>query len=74
VTLTKDDSDQLRRALNNLIKLGLCSDYTPVVVLAEALIILNLNSILPVDTLLCFLQKVQASINGKIREELLSYF
>ena len=38
----QDDSDQLRRALTNLIKQGVGGDYKPVVALAEALIMLNL--------------------------------
>jgi hypothetical protein len=42
---SQDNSNQQRRALNNLIKLGLGGDYKPLVALAEALIILNLNLI-----------------------------
>ncbi len=41
----QDDSNQLRRALNGLMKLGLVNDVNPVVALAEAMIILNLNSV-----------------------------
>ncbi len=37
----QDDSNQLRCALNNLIKLGLGGEIKPVVALAEAMIILN---------------------------------
>ena len=66
----KDDSDQLRRALNNLIKLGLGGEYKPVVALTEALIILNLNTIPSRGILLCFLQREKASINADIGEEL----
>jgi hypothetical protein len=70
----KDHSDQLQRALNNLIKLGLGGEYKQVVALSEALIILNLNTIPSLGILLCFLQREKASINADIGKELLSYF
>ena len=62
----QDDSNQLRRALNNLIKLGLGGDVKPVVVLAEAMIILNLNSVPSKEDLLSFLRSQRASIIDKI--------
>ncbi len=60
-----DDSEQLQRALNYLIilglgvdyKSGLGGDYNPVVESAEALSILDFDTFLSVDTWLCFLQR-----------------
>ncbi len=46
----KDDNDQLRRGLNNLIKQGLGNDYKSVTYLAEALIILGINTITSKET------------------------
>jgi hypothetical protein len=40
-----DNGDQLRRALNNLIKSALGGEHKLVVALAEALIILNSNTV-----------------------------
>ncbi len=65
---SQDDSNQQRRALNNLIKLGLGGDYKPVVALAEALNILNLNFILSAPLLLTLLRRHLDSINSKIKE------
>ena len=70
----KDDNDQLRRGLNNLIKQGLGNDYKSVTCLAEALIILGINTIPSKDTLMRFLQNEQDNINADIGEELLSMF
>ncbi len=61
----QDDSNQLRRALNNLIKLGLGGDVKPVVALAEAMIILNLILVLSKEALLSFLRSQRASIIDK---------
>jgi hypothetical protein len=41
----KDNNDRLRRGLNYLIKQGLGDEYKSVTDLAEALIILNINTI-----------------------------
>jgi hypothetical protein len=62
----QDDSDQLHSALNNLIKLALSGNVKPVVVLAEAMIILNLNSVPSKEALLSFLRSQRASIIDKI--------
>jgi hypothetical protein len=61
----QDDSNQLRSALNNLIK-RLGGDVKPVVALAEAIIILNLNSFPSKEALLSFLRSQRASIIAKI--------
>ena len=68
----KDDNDQLRRGLNNLIKQGLGNDYKSVIYLAEALIILGINTIPSKETLMHFLEREQDSINADIGDELLS--
>ena len=62
----QDNSSQLHCALNNLIKLGLGGDVKPVVALAEAMIILNLNSVTSKEALLSFLRSQRASIIDKI--------
>ncbi len=67
----KDDNDQLRRGLNNLIKQGLGDECKSVTDLAEALIILNINTIPSKETLMRFLQNEQDSINDHIGEELI---
>ena len=51
-----DNGDQLRRAVNNLIKSALGGEHKLVVALAEALIILNLNTVPSLTTLLQFLE------------------
>ncbi len=58
-----NDSDQLLRALNNIIKQGLCDEYKSVLHSADAFIMLNLHTILSVETRLCFLQREQDSIS-----------
>ena len=58
----KDDNDQLRRGLNNLIKQGLSDEYQLVTDLAEALIILNIDTMPSEETLLRFRQNEQDSI------------
>ncbi len=65
---SQEDSNQQCRALNNLIKLGLGRDYKPVVALAEALIILNLNFIPSAQLLLTLLRRHRDSINSEIEE------
>ncbi len=67
----QDDSNQQRRALNNLIRVGLGGDYKPVAVLAEALIILNLNFVLSAQILLILIRRHRNSINSEIEEELM---
>ncbi len=66
----QDDSNQLRSALNNRIKLGLGGDVKSVVALAEARIILNLNSVPSKEALLSFLRSQRASIINKIWQRL----
>ena len=66
----QDNSNQLRSALNNLIKLGLGGDVKPVVALAEAMIILNLNSVPSKEAVLSFLRSQRASIIDEIWKEL----
>ena len=66
----QDDSNQLRSALNNLIKLALSGDVKLVVALAEAMIILNLNSVPSKEALFSFLWSQRASIIDKIGKEL----
>ena len=57
----------LRHALNNLIiKLRLSGDVKPVVALAEAMLILNLNSVPSKEALLSYLRSQRASIIAKI--------
>ncbi len=68
----KDDNDQLRSGLNNLIKQGPGNDYKSVIYLAEALIILGINAIPSKETLMHFLEREQDSINADIGDELLS--
>ena len=68
----KDDNDQLLRGLNNLIKQGLGNDYKSVIYLAEALIILGVNTIPAKETFMHFLESEQDSINADIGDELLS--
>jgi hypothetical protein len=65
----QDDINQQRRALNNLIKLALGGEQKTVVDLAEALLILNLNSAPSKEALLDFFQKQRASIIAKIGNE-----
>jgi hypothetical protein len=67
-----DDNDQLRRGLNNHIKQGLGNDYKPVIYLAEAMIILNINTIPSKEALMRFLQNEQDNINADIGEEIIS--
>jgi hypothetical protein len=62
----QDNSNQLRRALNNLIKLALSGDVKPVVALAEAMLILNLNSVPSKEAVLSFLRSQRANIIDKI--------
>jgi len=62
----QDDINQQRRALNNLIKLALGGEQKTVVDLAEARLILNLNSAPSKEALLDFFQKQRASIIAKI--------
>ncbi len=63
-----DNGDQLRRARNNLIKSALGCEHKLVVALAEALIILNLNTVPSATTLLQFLENELAKINAEIGE------
>jgi hypothetical protein len=69
-----DNGDQLRRALNNLIKSALGGEHKLVVALAEALIILNLNTVPSLTTLLQFLENELAKINAEIGEEMIANF
>ena len=62
----QDDSSQLCRALNKLIKLALSGDVKPVVALAEAMFILNLNSVPSKEAVLSFLRSQRASIIDEI--------
>ncbi len=66
----QDDSNQMRRALNNLIKLALSGDVKPVVALAESMLILNLNPVPSKEALLSFLRSQRASIIEKIGKAL----
>ena len=68
----KDDPHQLRRGLNNLIKQGLGNDYKSVTYFAEALIILNINTVPSKETLIRILEREQESINADIGDELIS--
>ncbi len=67
-----DYQDQLRRGLNNLIKQGLGGEYKSVTDLAEALILLNINTLPSQETLMCFLQDGQDSINADIGDQIIS--
>jgi hypothetical protein len=64
----KDDNDQLRRGLNNLTKQGLGDEFKSVTGLAEALIILNINTIPSEETLMRFLQNEQAHFSKNERQ------
>ncbi len=59
-------SNQLCRALNNLIKLGLSGDCKSLVALADALIILNSNSVQSFEALLNVRRRWRASISAEI--------
>jgi hypothetical protein len=61
----KDDNDQLRRGLNHL-EQGLGNEYKLVTYLAEALIILGINTIPSQETLMCFVRNEQDSIDADI--------
>ena len=68
----KDSQDQQRRGLNNLIKQALGGEYKSVADLAEALIMLNINTLPSKETLMRFLKDEQDSINADIGEEIIS--
>ncbi len=67
----KDDSDQQRRASNNLNKVAL-AEHKEVVDLAEALLMINLNTSPSVEMLLNLLEEEPANFNANVGEDLVS--
>ncbi len=68
----KDNQDQQQRGLNNLVKQGLGGEYKSGADLAEALIMLNINTLPSKEILISFLKDEQDSINADIGDQIIS--